>query len=68
MPHSSPYTFLIMLFSAWLLGSTPSFATEPALALREVYAREVDRQLAVPQDEQRFYAARAIRELQQAKL
>lgn len=51
-----------------LLGSTPSFAMESALALREIYAQEVDRQLAVPQEEQRFYAEQVIHELQHAGL
>jgi hypothetical protein len=60
--------FRAALLAVWLLGATQSFAMESALALREIYVQEVDRQLAVPQEEQRFYAEQLIRELQQAGL
>ena len=60
--------FRAVMLAAWLLGTTQSFAMESALALREVYMQKVDRQLAVPQEEQRFYAEQLIRELQLAGL
>lgn len=60
--------FRAAILAVWLLGTTPSFATESALALREIYMQKVDRQLALPQEEQRFYAEQLIHELQQAGL
>lgn len=66
MPHLFLYAFRAVILAACLLGSTQSFAMESALALREIYMQKVDRQLAVPQEEQRFYAKQLIHELQQA--
>jgi len=70
MPYS--YFFRAVMLAVWLLGATQSFAMESmmesALALREIYMQKVDRQLAVPQEEQRFYAEQLIHELQQAGL
>jgi len=58
-------TFLLVL---WLLGTTPAFAMDSAFALREIYLQKVDRQLVVPQEEQRFYSEQLIHELQQVGL
>jgi hypothetical protein len=60
--------FRIFILALWLLGATQSFAIESALALREIYLQKVDRQLVVPQEEQRLYAKQLIHELQQAGL
>lgn len=68
MHRSFPDYFCVAILALWLLGTTQSFGMESALALREIYAQKVDRQLAVPQEEQRFYSGQLIRELQQAGL
>ncbi|CAG0124219.1 hypothetical protein RHDC2_00396 [Rhodocyclaceae bacterium] len=62
------YAFRTVTLAMWLLGATQSFAMESALALREIYMQRVDRQLAVPQQEQRFYAEQLIQQLHQAGL
>lgn len=56
------------MFGVWLLAPMPSFAMESGIELREIYMRKVDRQLAVPQEDQWFYAGKLIHELQQAGL
>lgn len=68
MPHLFLYAFRAVMLAVCLLGATQSFAMESALALREIYMQKVDRQLAVPQKEQRFYAEQLIHEFQQAGL
>lgn len=60
--------FCTVIPALWPLGATQSFATEPALELKEIYMQKVDRKLVVPQDEQRFYAEQLIHELEQARL
>ena len=60
--------FCTGILTLWLLGAIQSFATEPALELKEIYMQKVDRKLVVPQDEQRLYAEQLIHELQQARL
>ncbi len=58
--------FQAFFFASWVLGTTQAFAMESALDLREIYLQKVDRQLAVPPEEQRLYGERLARELQQA--
>lgn len=60
--------FRSVILAVWLLGATQSFAMESALELKEIYMQKVDRQLVVPQEEQRLYAEKLIHELQQAGL
>ncbi|HEU0188132.1 MAG TPA: hypothetical protein VFR06_09600 [Gallionellaceae bacterium] len=61
-----------LLFSAFAFGWTcctfPANALESALDLRESYAQKVDRQLLVPQEEQRLYAGLLANALQQRGL
>jgi hypothetical protein len=61
-------TLRCTLLAACLLCTTQAFASEAALALREIYLQKVDRRLAVPQQEQGFYAQQLLHELQQAGL
>ena len=68
MMHADLHFFRAVILCACLLGATHAFAMESALELRGIYAQKVDRQLGVPQDEQRFYAEQLMRELQQAGL
>lgn len=51
-----------------LLTQTPAFAIDSALELREIYADTVDRKLALPADEQHYYAEMLLYQLQQAGL
>lgn len=66
MHRSCSNAFCVVILAVLLLGTSQSFAMESALALREIYTQKVDRQLAVPQQEQRFYAEQLFHALQQA--
>jgi len=57
--------FHIVIVSVGLLTPMPPSALESATALRKIYMQEVDLKLAVPQDEQRFYAERISHEQHQ---
>jgi len=63
---SNNFRVVVVVLALWLLGATQSFAMESALALRGIYMQKVDRRLAVPQEEQRYYAGQLIRELKLA--
>ena len=60
--------FRHLLLIASLIAPAQVLAAESPLALREVYARQVDRQLAVPTNEQKFYAKLLAEKLHQAGL
>jgi hypothetical protein len=61
-------TAMTVLLAMWLLEATPSIGIESALDLREIYRQKVDRQLIVPEEEQRFYAEHLSSELLRAGL
>jgi hypothetical protein len=68
MPPSFSCVLRTAVLTVGLLGATQSSAMEAPLALIEIYKQTVDRQLAVPQEEQRYYAEQLIHELQHAGL
>lgn len=65
MPPLSRSLLPAAFIFAWTCCTPPANALESALDLREIYARTVDRQLLVPQEEQHYYASLLANALQQ---
>lgn len=65
MPPLSRSLLPAAFILAWTCCTPPANALESAIDLREIYARTVDRQLLVPQEEQRHYATLLANALQQ---
>ena len=67
MPRTAcHFPFLIPLL-IFLSLSTPGYALESALELRDIYTQTVDRKLDLPENEQRYYAELLLYQLQQAQ-
>jgi len=60
--------FLLHPLLIWLAFSTPGYALESALELKDIYSKAVDRQLILPAEEQHYYADLLLGKLQQAGL
>lgn len=67
MPRTASHFPFLIPFLFFLSLSTPVYAIETALELRDIYTQTVDRKLDLPEDEQRYYAELLLYQLQQAQ-
>lgn len=67
MPRTASHFPCLIPFFFFLSLSTPVYAIESALELRDIYTQTVDRKLSLPEDEQRYYAELLLYKLQQAQ-
>ena len=65
LPLSRSALLSAVFLLVWTCHAFPASPLESPLDLREIYARKVDRQLLVPQEEQRYYANLLTTTLQQ---
>ena len=56
MSNTASKYFSLLATAIWLSLSIPAFAIEPALDLKKIYSRTVDRKLKIPLNEQHYYA------------